>query len=391
VNLPFEEPLTPAGEDVSAGDPQPVPEPAPLPPHVSGDDIERLSMLLSSTERGVLVVGSSPTAPTSLVAVADAAGWPVIAEPTSGARTRGVLAAGQALLGHRAFGEHAEPTLVVQAGAAPTSRATQAFVASAGELAVVDALHLDPDPEERASIHLAADPETLGSSIERSVRREASPWRDVWRDADARARAGLDEFLDSVNDPFEPRIARDVAAWLPAGATLFVGNSTPIRDLDLAMAPRDGIRVRANRGASGIDGLVSTAMGLAVATPTVALLGDLSLLYDAGALLWAGGAGLDLVLVIVRNGGGEIFSLLPQRELPEHRALFTTPHAVDLAALCAAARVGHARIDQAAALTPALDEAARSGGVRVVEVVVDPSQALKLREELRDAVDRSLR
>ncbi len=208
---------------------------------------------------------------------------------------------------------------MIQAGAAPTTRATQAFVASASEAVVIDAFHLDPDPDRRASLHVRADPELMAAAMDEPVRRQGSPWLTAWRAADERARSALDRTLDGIDDPFEPRVARDVAAWAPTGSTMFVGNSTPVRDLDLAMRPRDGVRVLANRGASGIDGLASTALGLARSSPTVALIGDLSFLYDAGALLWAGGSGPDIVLVVLRNGGGEVFSQLPQRDLPEHR------------------------------------------------------------------------
>jgi 2-succinyl-5-enolpyruvyl-6-hydroxy-3-cyclohexene-1-carboxylate synthase len=183
-----------------------------------------------------------------------------------------------------------------------------------------------------------------------------------------------------------------VASWAPDGGSLFVGNSTPIRDLDLAMAPREGLRVLANRGASGIDGLVSTALGVAAADrgPMVALIGDLSLLHDTGAILWNGTRGVDLTLVVVNNGGGHVFSLLPQRDLPEHRELFVTPHAVDIGGLCRAAGAGHERVERASELLPALDRAAGAGGFNVVEVVVDAELGLRRRGELHDAVDAAL-
>jgi 2-succinyl-5-enolpyruvyl-6-hydroxy-3-cyclohexene-1-carboxylate synthase len=179
---------------------------------------------------------------------------------------------------------------------------------------------------------------------------------------------------------------------LPETGTLFVGNSTPVRDLDLTMAPRDGIRVLANRGASGIDGLVSTSLGVAAAGrgPTVALLGDLSLLHDAGAVLWGAPRVFQLTVVVVNNQGGHVFSLLPQRDLPEHRELFVTPHAVDIGELCGAAGAGHERVERASELLPALDRATGAGGLNVVEVIVDAELGLRRRRELRDAVDAAL-
>jgi 2-succinyl-5-enolpyruvyl-6-hydroxy-3-cyclohexene-1-carboxylate synthase len=146
------------------------------------------------------------------------------------------------------------------------------------------------------------------------------------------------------------------------------------------MAPREGLRALANRGASGIDGLVSTALGIAAGGPgpTVALLGDLSFLYDLGTVAWNARRGLDATVVVVRNGGGELFSQLPQAELPE-RELFVTPHGADLAALSLATGAGHRLVEHADAVGPALTDAVRDGGIQVVEVAVDAAGAGALR------------
>jgi len=199
--------------------------------------------------------------------------------------------------------------------------------------------------------------------------------------------------LDATDEPTELRLARDLAAAVPDGGTLFIGNSMPIRDLDVAMTPRDGLQVMANRGASGIDGLVSTALGIATAGSgsTVALIGDLSLVYDAGALLWNGRRlPAHLAIVVPNNRGGAIFDSLDQRDLPERDRLFVTPQEVDLAALSAAAGVGHTRVERMSDLVGAVRDAEAGGGIRVIEVPTPSERSRRQRIDVRAAVDATL-
>jgi 2-succinyl-5-enolpyruvyl-6-hydroxy-3-cyclohexene-1-carboxylate synthase len=347
----------------------------------------------------VVVAGSNWwTASSEVVLLAQRLRWPLLAEPTSGLRRPGwaALAAGQSLIASDAFRDRHRPEVVLQIGATPTTRASQAFVAAAERLLVVDLFHPDPDPEQQASWRLAANPDRLATGLLDSTRRiEPAPdgWLASWQDADMHARRAVDQVLDATDDPTELRLARDVAAAVPEGSTLFIGNSTPIRDLDVAMAPRDGLQVLANRGASGIDGLVSTALGVAAAGigPTVALIGDLSLLYDAGALLWNGRRlGSDLVLVVPNNRGGAIFGSLDQRDLPERDRLFVTPRDVDFAALSAAAGVGYTRVERMSDLAGAMGEANAAGGIRVIEVPAPAERSRQQRIDVRAAVDTAL-
>lgn len=397
VNCPFEEPLSPS-LDVEL--PDPSGETLPLPPRpeadVTAEESDRLAELVSGA-RGAVVLGASPDDLTDVAAWwSDTLGWPVLAEPVSNARVPGAaLAAGQVVVADGAWSADHRPDLVIQLGATPTTRAMQTFVASAERLVVADRWHLDPDPERAATWRIAVDADVLTDVLhERPVRVQAAPeeWTSSWADADGRARAALDGYLDGIDDPFEPRIARDVAACAPDGGTLFVGNSTPVRDLDLAMAPRAGLRVLANRGASGVDGLVSTVLGVAASGGglTVGLLGDLSYLYDLGAIVWNARRGVDATLVIVNNGGGEVFSLLPQRELPEHRDLFVTPHGANLGELTRAAGAGHTVVGRSDELTPTVLAAIGAGGPQVVEVVVDAERSLTRRAELRGAIAAAL-
>jgi 2-succinyl-5-enolpyruvyl-6-hydroxy-3-cyclohexene-1-carboxylate synthase len=272
----------------------------------------------------------------------------------------------------------------------PTTRAAQDFVAATRSLVVIDRLHPDPDPEHRATVRIEADPTEL--VLAGAIDPAPGDWLTGWEVADDRAREAIDRSLDAEDEPSELRVARDLAAAIPEGSTLVVGSSMPVRDLDYAMAPRRGIRVLANRGASGIDGHVSTVLGVAAADlgPTFSLCGDLTLLHDAGALLWNARRGLDAVFVVPNNGGGTIFSFLGQRDLPELERLFVTPHGLDLGAIVSAAGADHARVEHARDLVPALRRSAAAPGVGVVEVIVDPERNRRRHAEVQAAVDAAV-
>jgi 2-succinyl-5-enolpyruvyl-6-hydroxy-3-cyclohexene-1-carboxylate synthase len=214
-------------------------------------------------------------------------------------------------------------------------------------------------------------------------------WLGRWQEADAAARGAADAVLDAGGELTEPRLARDLGAALPDGALLWASSSLPIRDLDRHLAVRDGLRVLASRGASGIDGLISSATGAALAHqaagggPAAALLGDLAFLHDAPGL-FAGPeeARPDLVLVVANNDGGGIFSTLEQAAVPaQFERVFGTPHRAQLAALAAAAGIGHIAVTRAADLPAAL----KGNGIRIVEVPADRAAGTALRRRLAEA------
>lgn len=415
VDCGFEEPLVPEGDSLApavepAGSPV---EPATTDTLARAPDDEAVRASAAAFveayagRRGVIVIGGlSHPRSLAVLALGELLGWPVAAEPLSGLRLDAsgagrALAAGQFLLGDEVWLEAHRPDVVLQIGATPTTRATQALTAAAPTLVVLDRDHLDPDPDGRAALRLAIDPERFGEAAWDLLAEDRPPvpdgWADAWRAADLLARRAADRTIEAWDEPFEGRVARDIGAAVPNGGVLVVGSSTPVRDLDAFLVPQRAprmwhpgnlVRTIANRGASGIDGTIATALGAAAAGvgPTFALMGDLTFLYDAGTLLWSGRRGLDAVLVVLANGGGQIFSLLPQRELPEHRELFVTPHGIDIAAVCAAAGVGHERVEHGADVLPAVAGAAGAGGVRVVEVTVDPALSRARRDEVRAAV-----
>jgi 2-succinyl-5-enolpyruvyl-6-hydroxy-3-cyclohexene-1-carboxylate synthase len=374
VNLPFREPLAPSGDGVVMGHRDPLPLGAARSrARTRRADVETLAAQMNGVERGVLIAGSLRRDASPVVDLARTLGWPLIAEPTSGLRIRGALSAGGFLLASESFLSSHVPELVVQVGAAPTSRAGLAFVADSKRLIVVDPDGSVADPARHASLRLEPDPASLSRAlIKRIESREGSVWRREWEEADRIARRAVDQLVDSWEEPFEGRVARDLAACLPDEATLVVGSSMPARDLDAYMRPRLGIRVLGNRGVSGIDGFVSTALGVAASgASTFALMGDLTLLHDASGLLWSAGRGHDAVLVVPNNDGGAIFSFLEQHSLPEFADLFVTPHGLALSRVAAAAGARHALVERGADLAPTVIEASRSGGVWIVDVPSD--------------------
>ena len=211
------------------------------------------------------------------------------------------------------------------------------------------------------------------------------------------ARRAADEILDAEDAVTEPRLARDLAAALPDGALLWAASSLPIRDLDHHMAPRDGIRVLASRGASGIDGTTSAAVGAALAHqaagggPAFALIGDLAFLHDTpGLILGPGEPAPDLCLVVVNNDGGGIFSTLEQAAFagpsgPFER-VFGTPHGARLGQLAAAAGLPYTRLEKSGDLTAAL----AGSGLRIVEAGTSREAGAALRARLQQACAASV-
>ncbi|HSJ51743.1 MAG TPA: 2-succinyl-5-enolpyruvyl-6-hydroxy-3-cyclohexene-1-carboxylic-acid synthase [Actinomycetota bacterium] len=399
VNLPYREPLVPGGHGADVGSGSfgtgattgATTAAAGRPP--VEDDLASFLDELRGVERGLLYAGTLRGPAPDIRALGAALGWPVIAEPTSGIRVPGVLAAGSALLADEAFAEGHVPEVVVQFGAAPTSRAALALTGRAGRLVIVDPDGLVADPHRRASRRWVVNAGDLAAAAVRRVHaRGDGPWGSDWRAADEAARRAIDATIDAWEEPFEGRVARDVAAGCPDGTALVVGSSMPVRDLDAYMNPRHGLRVLANRGASGIDGFVSTALGVAATgVATTVLCGDLTLLHDVGALVWGARRGQDAVFVVPNNDGGVIFSFLEQRDLPELEELFTTPHGLDLGRVCEAAGAGHHRVERAGDLGPAIQRARTSGGVQVVEVPIDRESNVRRHGDVQEAVAVALR
>ncbi len=339
--------------------------------------------------RGLVIAGRDERDPSLGVAVAafaERAGYPLLADPLSGAR-RGAAAVARydLLVRDSAFTERMAPELVIRVGDLPTSKPLRTWLAT---LTDVEQLALDPeaawqDPAAVVGELLTGDP----ASALATMRPPADPdpdWLDAWRAADAEASAVIESELG--DELSEPLVAARLSAWLGPEATLFVASSMPIRDVELFAGTRaDAPRVLSNRGANGIDGTVSSAFGAAAAGdgPVVLLIGDVALAHDIGGLLAARRLGLPLTIVLLHNDGGGIFHFLPvaaQRDaFEEHVA---TPHGLEFIAAARLYGLAHIRAETERELREAVTSAVATGGACIVEVRTDREENLALHRRI---------
>jgi 2-succinyl-5-enolpyruvyl-6-hydroxy-3-cyclohexene-1-carboxylate synthase len=356
-------------------------------------------------KRGVIVAGGGAGDPSSVHALARVVGWPVLADPRSGCRLPRPTTVTHAdgLLRVASFAHAHRPEVVLRLGAPPASKVVNQWVAAGNAVQVAVA---PPgvwwDPERAVELVCHAEPAAVCRQLTTALgdRHAPSEWLDAWRAADEAAFDAISSVLHGHTEPTEPATARDLVAALPDGATLVVSSSMPVRDVEWYASPRAGLRVLANRGANGIDGVVSTAVGVALAAAgggtgargrarTAVLVGDVAFLHDTNALLGLRRRGVDLVVVVVDNDGGGIFEFLPQAAaLPRDRfdQLFGTPHGVRAEELAAAHGLSSVTVDVPGALAAAVRSATEAGGVWVVVVRTDRVANVKVHDELHAAI-----
>ncbi|TVZ04919.1 2-succinyl-5-enolpyruvyl-6-hydroxy-3-cyclohexene-1-carboxylic-acid synthase [Trebonia kvetii] len=440
LNLPFRDPLVPdappahtparatplsdnsnkrasanRGADGSSGGQVDWPEPLDGRPdgqpwtRISDDAPAAVPLELPWTERGVVVCGDGDYDADALIELAERAGWPVLAEPSSGAR-RGpnALTGYQYLLASPEFMAALRPAVIVAAGRPGLTRPQSALLALArqpgdGQPGAADAVRHIVVAQGPG---MWADPQRAATDVAAAIRLTGVPgavsgrWLAAWRDADAAATQAAGAVLDDWRgDPgegalSEPEVARELAAALPEGALLWCGNSLSVRDVDLLMPPRADVRVIASRGASGIDGTFSTAAGAAMAhaadrpgAVAFGLIGDLSLLHDApGLAIGPGEPRPDLCVVVVNNDGGGIFAgLEPAAFTGPFERVFGTPHRASLDQLAAAFGIPYTLVEGPGDLLKAVAATAGGTGPRIVEARTARAANAGLRAAMRAA------
>jgi 2-succinyl-5-enolpyruvyl-6-hydroxy-3-cyclohexene-1-carboxylate synthase len=378
---------------------------------------------IGPARRGVFVAGRHEReTPLGQAAAAFCAlaGWPLLADPMSGAR-RGdtAIAHYDALLRASGFIREHTPEVVVRVGDLPISKPLRTWLAS---LTDTRQIALDPegawqDPASVVSDSLASEPAATLMALTRMLETHSQPdpsWLASWRSADERAAEAILGVL-AASGLSEPTVAAELGVLLPQTATLFVASSMPVRDIESFWPVRpDPPRVLCNRGANGIDGTVSSAFGAAAAErgPVVLLIGDVALAYDIGGLLAATRLDLKLTIVLLNNEGGGIFDFLPvsgatiaRKQEPrsdddprpgfvETQDVYTrhiaTPTGLDFAKAASLYGLGHETVADIASFRAALERALAAPGSAIVEVCTERDANVELHRLIWQAVSRAL-
>ena len=422
LNVPFRKPLEPVG--VEGDVPADLPDLAaagrdgdrafvtttaghPMP---DDRDIQRLARALSA-ERGLVVAGPADPPgpdPQAVTALAHATGFPVLADPLSGlrfgssVRVAPVLGGYDGFLANGAPDDWPDPEIVLRFGASPTSKPLRKYLAG------TDARQLLVDPEGgwreaefTATDLVVADPSRLCGALSRQVGAsggagslsgsDSTAWRERWEAAEAAHWDAVDAAADGGRF-FEGRVLADVTELAPEPSTVFVSNSMPVRDADRFAAPAaKGLTMLGNRGASGIDGIVSTALGAGSATTDDLTLvtGDLAYYHDMNGLLALERCAVDATVVLINNDGGGIFHMLPIEDFdPPFTGQFKTPHDLDFEPTGELYGLSFARVDggDRDGFRDLYRESVASEGTDVIEVASDAEASHRVREEIADEV-----
>jgi 2-succinyl-5-enolpyruvyl-6-hydroxy-3-cyclohexene-1-carboxylate synthase len=409
LNLAWRDPLSPlpVEGDVTATSPLALEgrgdRPLTAVPHSSAAPepalLDELAERIAASARGLVLVGrqTDPGLRKPVIELAAAAGYPVLAEPTSQLRLgphdrRLVVSRYDAIARLEAVA--LAPDLVVRFGDMPTSKALRLWLAS---LEQCRQLVVDPgfgwnEPSNRAETLVRADASALAKGLaDRLSGGGSEEWTSAWIDAERTVTEAVSGELGKVGGPTEPGLQAALGPALEDGDLVYTASSMPIRDQEAFLPAGDtDVLFLCNRGANGIDGLVSSGIGAAQASgrPTVVVTGDLGLLHDIGGLAALRDLSTAVRIVVINNDGGGIFHFLPQDEAmapDEFEALLGTPRGVDVAKAAEMFGIEHRRVDDLGRLGTVL-----AAGTGLIEVPVDRQANVALHERLNEAAQSAL-
>ena len=421
LNFPFREPLLPDEQPFEK-----LPEPdAPAFPDQGApvlfaevkparESFRPLARALAGAQRGLIICGpqEDPALGRAVARLAARLQYPVLADPLSQVRCgfhskELIIDAYDAFLRDEAFIETNAPELVLRFGAPPTSKPLAQFLDRHAERHKCRVVLVDPyhwrDPSHQAWQIVRAEAVAACTVLDECLEELGPPqqtptrtqWVDRWLRVNALTRESCTQATLGMDAPFEGSVFTHLAQLLPAGATLYVGNSMPVRDLDTFFPALDRpVRIMANRGANGIDGVVSSALGAAAVSdePLVLVIGDLSFLHDLGGLLAAKDHPGSATIILINNDGGGIFSFLPQASRPEHfETLFGTPTGVRFRPISEMFGISFETADGWDHFRTLVQASLTRPGVRIIEVKSERKVNVDLHREVWQTVSRSLR
>jgi 2-succinyl-5-enolpyruvyl-6-hydroxy-3-cyclohexene-1-carboxylate synthase len=351
-------------------------------------------------KNGVIIAGPENYQIESIFRLAQTLSWPVLADPRSGARvpSKFVVAAADSILRDEDFAKKLQPQVVLRFGTLPASKVVNSWLASSGaKQIVITTTPTLADPDQLCALHIVGEIDELCAELvsdrtNGQNNRDDFSWLDLWDTAESSAQKSINAALADEPGLSEPGVARALYGLLPEASNLVVSSSMPIRDVEWFAAPRTGLRVHANRGANGIDGVVSTAVGIALATrqPTTLLIGDIALLHDVNGLIGLVSREIDLRIVVIDNNGGGIFSFLPQAqnlESTKFEKIFGTPHGVNLKMVAQAHQINTHEVANMSDFAEVLSQR----GPWLARVVTDRQENVKVHERINQMVASNLR
>ncbi|MDZ5712562.1 2-succinyl-5-enolpyruvyl-6-hydroxy-3-cyclohexene-1-carboxylic-acid synthase [Jeotgalibacillus haloalkalitolerans] len=378
LNFPFREPLSP---DLSfTPDSKPLSSVYLAEKQLSEHQLSDLIQQLHQAEKGLIIAGPSEdqTAADAIIHLAEATGFPVLADPLSGLRSLmehhpSVIECYDAFLRDNEVKQLLQADLIIRFGGMPVSKAlTQYVKGSACSQWLIDEGADWRDPTSSATHYIEMNDQLFAEQLAKAdIEKSERSWLNRWISLNEKAAHQIRQYTDRETD--EGAAVGTLLRSLPEGAHLLVGNSMPVRDVDTFwIRGMNPFHVWANRGANGIDGVVSTALGIASVKrePVYLLIGDLSMFHDLNGLLVTKQHPSQLQIVVMNNNGGGIFSFLPQASEPEHfETLFGTPPSLDFRHAAALYDMNYERCETKEALQQSLSGDNHS--LKLTEVITD--------------------
>ena len=384
LNLPFREPLLGSVVDMPEPRAGKWSEISRL-PSAESVAVDELSKVVSG-RCGVIVAGRGSGR--DVLTLADALGWPVFADALSGVREihPSVVIGFDSILRSEKFITEHMPEVVLRVGAPPASKVLSQWVTRTGARVVqLRNTEMMIDPDHAVELTVVGDISSSLRVLATSVQAVDRSWREGWSQTETIAQAAIASW--TAGNFSELSVARSVSSSIKVGGHLVVSSSMPIRDIEWYGTVTPGVTVHSNRGTNGIDGVVSTAVGVALATraPVTLLIGDVACIHDSNGLWALNRRDVDITIVVTNNDGGSIFSFLPQAQMVSDSTfelLYGTPHGVSFQHLAAAHGIAYECVTSIETLRNSLER----GGTRLIEVPCDRGVNVAQHEALQSSV-----